>query len=322
MYPLLFNNILMEKVWGGRDLENILKIKLPDNKKYGESWEISDRDENCSIIQNGEFTGLSLHNLIERYGDIILGDEITSKYSYTFPLLIKHLDITDKLSIQVHPDNVQASKEGFPFGKFESWYVINASEDAQIIGGIKNGISKLQINENIPEENLHDYYNIIPVRTGDFMNIEPGTVHATFSGNILACEIQQNCDLTYRIFDYNREYNGKKRELHLNKGIKVIDEKKLITIQHTKNRMTSIFNGALIEHLTENEFYTIDKLQINGEFNDPLHLNFKVFSALTGNGIIKSSGKDYRISAGMTYLIPAKVKTLVCGNIEILKTYI
>ncbi|MBN1500011.1 MAG: class I mannose-6-phosphate isomerase [Spirochaetes bacterium] len=319
MYPLLFNNILIEKVWGGRNLQNILNINLPDERLYGESWVVSDIENHLSIVQNGRHKGKSLHDLLTEYGDSLTGPGISSVFPGSFPLLVKYIDITDKLSIQVHPDDNAALKDGYVSGKHESWYVINASSDAEIIAGLKPGISK-NLLINMPYDKIRDYYNVIKVKTGDFLNIEPGTVHATYCGSILVCEIQQNSDITYRIYDYDREYNGAKRELQIEKGIETIIEKNSVRIIHTDSKSGNDKNRADI--LTENKFYSIYKLRICNKYIDPVHKNFKIFSAISGNGILKCGSQSYTISTGMTYLLPAGLNVEICGRIEILKSYL
>ncbi len=142
LYPLKFKKILKEKIWGGRQLNEILNFNLSDNKLYGESWEVSSNKDDISIVDSGELAGKSLKELITLFKDKLLGAEIYEEYKSQFPLLIKYLDINDKLSVQVHPSDDYALEVEGEFGKAECWYVINASSDAKIIAGLKDGVNK------------------------------------------------------------------------------------------------------------------------------------------------------------------------------------
>ena len=137
MYPLKFKKNLVKKIWGGRKFKEILNMELPDDELYGESWEVSSHKGGLSYVENGEFQGKSLIELIEKYGKDILGEEITDKFKGKFPLLIKYLDINDRLSVQVHPSDEYALRVEGEFGKSESWYIMEASDDATLILGIK-----------------------------------------------------------------------------------------------------------------------------------------------------------------------------------------
>ena len=142
MYPLKFKKHLVKKIWGGRRFETDLNISLPDVSNYGESWEVSSHKNGVSYIENGIFANRSLVEVIAEYRESILGKEIIERFKGEFPLLIKYLDINDKLSVQVHPSDEYALKVEKGFGKSECWYVMEASEDATLILGVKEGITK------------------------------------------------------------------------------------------------------------------------------------------------------------------------------------
>ncbi|MGL6120892.1 MAG: type I phosphomannose isomerase catalytic subunit, partial [Fusobacteriaceae bacterium] len=177
MYPLKFNKNLIKKIWGGRSFED-LGIELVDNELYGESWEVSSHKNGMSIVANGEFAGKSLQELLDNYKENLVGETVYEKYKEKFPLLIKYLDIHDKLSIQVHPDDSYALMTEGEYGKSETWYILDASPDATVIMGVKEGITKENFLKRFENEDFHSIFNIIKVKKGDFINVKPGLVHA------------------------------------------------------------------------------------------------------------------------------------------------
>lgn len=320
LYPLKFKSIFKEKVWGGRDLESLLKKKLPSRNNYGESWEISNYKNNISVVENGKFAGKSLNILLEKYEAKLVGEKIFAKYKKKFPLLIKYLDIHDKLSIQVHPNDEYALKHENEFGKEEAWYVLSADQNAKIVSGLNKNISKNQFKENILNGNFSNLFNVISVQKGDFIEIKAGLVHGTVDGSMLVYEIQQNSDITYRIYDFNRLSNGKLRPLHLTSSVEVIDYQCNPKISTEKNRSTEKILDAKIEKLARSQYFNIDKIEINGNYTEHVYENFKIFSAVDGNGKLFSKNKYYEISMGDTYFIPPSVDIKINGNITVLKT--
>lgn len=322
MYPLKFKKYLVKKVWGGREFQEKLKIKLPDDGLYGESWEVSCHKNGMSYVENGEYKGESLEDLIIKYREKLIGKDNYRKYKEKFPLLIKYLDINDKLSVQVHPDDTYALKVEGEFGKSETWYVLDATEDATIILGLKKGNTKESFLEKINEKKFEEIFNIVKIKKGDFINITPGIVHGTLTGSILICETQQNSDTTYRIYDYDRVVDGEKRELHLTKGLEVIDfevEPKIINEDFFERNE---LHGAKLIKLIKGDYFSIDKLEIKGKYKDEIMDGFKVYSIIDGNGFLVSENKRYVAEKGDTYFIPAGVSIEIQGELEILKSYI
>lgn len=322
MYPLKFKKNLVKKVWGGRKFKEVLNMELPDNDLYGESWEVSSHKGGLSYVDNGEFQGKSLIELIEKYGKDILGEEIMEKFKGKFPLLIKYLDINDRLSVQVHPSDEYALRVEGEFGKSESWYIMEASDNATLILGIKDGITKEIFKEKVESKEFDGLFNTVKVKKGDFINLSPGVVHATMEGSILICEIQQNSDTTYRIYDFDRLVDGKLRELHIDKALDVIDFEGDVEITTDKNRKRIFLAGAEKEELIRGKYFNIDKYLINGEFKDEINKNFKAYSILDGKGKIIYEGKEYYVEKGDTYFIPAGLELKITGKVEILKSFI
>lgn len=322
MYPLKFKKTLVKKVWGGRKFNTILNMTLPDDNLYGESWEVSSHKGGLSYIENGEYAGKTLIEVIESKKAEILGREICEKFKGEFPLLIKYLDINDRLSVQVHPSDEYALRVEGEFGKSECWYVMEASEDATLILGIKDGVTKQQFKEKVDKKDFDNLFNTVKVKKGDFINLLPGVVHATLEGSILICEVQQNSDTTYRIYDFDRLVDGKLRELHIDKALDVIDFDKKVEITSSANRQKIRLVGAEKEELVRGKYFNVDKYIVDGVFEDETNENFKILSILDGSGEILCNDISYSINKGDTYLIPAGLKTQIVGKVEILKSYL
>lgn len=322
MYPLKFKKTLVKKVWGGRKFNSILDMELPDESLYGESWEVSSHKGGLSYIENGEYAGCSLVDIINKNKEEMLGEEIVKRFKGEFPLLIKYLDINDRLSVQVHPSDDYALRVEGEFGKSECWYVMEASEDATLILGVKDGVTKDIFKKKVESKDFSDLFNTIKVKKGDFINLLPGVVHATLEGSILICEVQQNSDTTYRIYDFDRLVDGKLRELHLDKALDVIDFEGKVQISTSENRQKISLVGAKKEELVRGEYFNVDKYLIDGIFEDETNSNFKILSILDGVGEIICDNISYSIKKGDTYFIPAGLKTILKGKVEILKSYL
>ena len=233
IYPLRFEKVFIKKIWGGRALETELGMTLPENEIIGESWEVSAHSNGMSIVENGKLKGKTLQEVYDTYKSELVGEKVYEEYGHLFPLLIKYLDINDRLSIQVHPEDEQAMKKHNELGKSESWYVIEASDDAKLILGMAEGITKDQFVTKAKANDFSDMFKVKSVKAGDLIDINPGTVHASLEGSILIAEIQENSDITYRIYDFDREENGIKRELHIDEAAETIDFSKDVDVVST-----------------------------------------------------------------------------------------
>ena len=221
LYPLIFQPAFKERVWGGRELERLYGKKLPLGARIGESWEISDRPGDASVIANGPLAGQTLRWLMEQHPAELLGGARTAAAG-GFPLLCKILDARDKLSLQVHPPANQASAlQGEP--KTEMWFIADAAPDASLYVGLKSGVTRAEFEKKISDGSVADCFHRIPVKTGDTMFLPSGRVHAIGDGLVIF-EIQQNSDTTYRVFDWNRVgLDGKPRDLHIAQSLASID---------------------------------------------------------------------------------------------------
>jgi mannose-6-phosphate isomerase len=220
LYPLTFHPILKERVWGGRRLEQLYGKPLPSNRPFGESWEITDRPGDVSIVDNGPLAGHDLHWLVQNHARALLGS--APLHEGRFPLLIKILDAQEKLSLQVHPPAAKAASLGGE-PKTEMWYVTAAQPGAMLYVGLKRGVTRAEFEREVQAGNVADCFHQVPVAAGDVMFLPSGRVHAIGAGLVIF-EIQQNSDTTYRVFDWNRTgLDGRPRELHVAQSVESID---------------------------------------------------------------------------------------------------
>jgi mannose-6-phosphate isomerase len=221
LYPLTFQPIFQERVWGGREIERLYGKKLPAGAPIGESWEICDRPGNVSVIDNGPLAGKDLRWLMENHATELLG-KAKPAAGIRFPLLCKILDAREKLSLQVHPPaNKAAELGGEP--KTEAWFIADAVPGAELYVGLKRGVTRTIFEQKIRDGSVAECFHRLPAKAGDAMFLPSGRVHAIGAGLVIF-EIQQNSDTTYRVFDWNRVgLDGKPRELHVPESLASID---------------------------------------------------------------------------------------------------
>lgn len=216
-YPMKLSYVPKEIIWGGDRLKTNYN-KSADFEKIAESWELTVRRDGMSHVTNGKYAGTSLQDLITRFPEYV-SDNFNGD---SFPLLIKFIDAADDLSVQVHPDDIYAALNEDSLGKTEMWYVVEADDDAMLIYGLADGVTKEDFVQALSGEFSDKLFNKIPVKKGDVFFIPSGQVHAICHGTLIA-EIQQNSNVTYRIYDYGRlGFDGKPRELHVKKAIDTV----------------------------------------------------------------------------------------------------
>jgi len=307
-YPLKFYPIYKEKIWGNKKIVEYFK-KSSTLSKIGESYELSCTNTDVSIIANGIFKGLPIKDLIKKYPIEILGQNVYNKYKDFFPLLFKFIDANDNLSIQVHPDDNYAKlKYNLP-GKTEMWYIIDAEEKSYIIAGFSKKINKNEFINLLNNNEIEKVLNKIPVKAGDVIFIPAGLIHSIGKGILLA-EIQQNTDITYRIYDYDRiDETGKKRELHINDALNVINFD-FINFQPIK--YNSVKNS--ISNIIKCDYFTVNEIKVNKFKINISNANntFKVLMIIKGKGKIKYGNYTEIFTLGETILIPA-----ILTNVEI-----
>lgn len=309
MYPIKFENLYYEKIWGGRDFEKFRK-NLPEGD-IGESWDIACHKNRTGVVVNGELKGMTFDNVINKYGHKLVGTKISTE---KFPLLVKLINAKENLSVQVHPGDEYAKKYENEFGKTEAWYVLDAKPDSKIIVGTKD-CDKETFKKAIEEGKCEEYLNIIDVKKGDSFLINSGLVHAICKGLTIA-EIQQNSDITYRVYDY-----GRPRELHIKESLDVINFD--IEVINLSNNNKEAFNGYSKIKLCDNEYFGIIKYEISKEWRDKSDSEkFYIITCIEGEGnIITENTKDL-ITKGDSYLIPASLGCYqIIGNLELIKSY-
>lgn len=301
---LFLKPVLKEAVWGGKRLEEF-GYQIPSGHT-GEAWVISAHPHGDCIITGGEYNGMTLSSLFESKRELFGGVE-----SNRFPLLIKIIDANEDLSIQVHPDDTYAAEhENGSFGKTECWYVLDCSKDATIVIG-HNASTKEEMKQMIEEGRWTEFIREIPIKKGDFFQIDPGCLHAIKGGTMLL-ETQQNSDITYRIYDYDRLYNGAKRELHLKKGMDVIE---VPFHPQRNNREIETGAGYSMETLIECDYYKVCKLDVNGEINLKQDSPFVNVSIIDGYGKIN----EISIKKGDNFILPSGFgKYKFNGNLSVI----
>jgi mannose-6-phosphate isomerase len=322
LYPLKFRPIYKHRIWGGTRLKELFNKDFSPLPNCGESWELSGVNENLSVIENGFLTGNNISELIEIYMGDLVGDKVFEKYGNEFPLLIKLLDTSSFLSIQVHPDDTYAMKHHNSSGKTEMWIVVDAEEDSEIITGFNRDVDKETYLEYLNNNKLKEILNVEKARRGDVYFIPTGRIHAIGSG-ITLLEIQQTSDITYRVYDWDRkDENGNYRDLHTDQALEVLDFKKydnyktdyqLVKNQFTELVKTPYFTTRMME---------FDKVrEIDYGFLD----SFVIYTCLEGMCMINYPGGVEIIQAGNVVLIPADLKSLSLtpqGNCKIVESYI
>lgn len=318
LYPLLFEPILQDRIWGGTKLQTYLgKENLP-TATTGESWELSAIEGNVSIVKNGSLTGKSLTELLESQPVEMLGTKVHEKFGTRFPLLFKFLDARDDLSIQVHPNDELAKKRHNSFGKTEMWYVMQADEGSRIIVGFKDKSSPEQYLEHLKNKNLIDILNQQEVKKGDVFFLETGTIHAIRAGIIIA-EIQQTSDITYRIYDWDRVgTDGKPRELHVEQALDAMN----YNSTDTQKQYSKDINRS--NNVVDCPYFTTNYLPLNGEATIQKDgSSFTVYICTEGVYTITYNGANYRFRKGDTVLLPASIKAfMLTGEAILLEIFI
>ncbi len=317
LYPLQFEPILKERIWGGTKLKTILNKPISSDIT-GESWEISTVEGDVSVVSNGVLAGKSLNDLIQAAPEDILGTQVYKRFGKQFPLLFKYLDAREDLSIQVHPNDELAKKRHNSFGKTEMWYIMQADENARIIVGFKEKSNASEYVENLKNKTLLSILDDVVVKSGDVFFLETGTVHAIGAGLVVA-EIQQTSDITYRLYDFDRvDAAGNERELHVDLALDAINYNQVDTFKsYTKDINQS-------NTIVDCPYFTTNFLPLEGEKKIVYGGNsFSVYMCIEGAFEIAYENSRFQYKKGDTVLIPAALKTyILSGNASILEIYI
>lgn len=318
LYPLKLKGYSKSAIWGGQLLLEKYG-KTTDEDNIGESWELTCREKEKSIIENGNFAGKTINEYIEENGNSVIG---TNFESGRFPLLIKLLNSATPLSVQVHPDDAYALEHENEYGKTEMWYIMEADKDSELVIGVKN-YNKEKFKNAAEKGELEDYLVHVKVKPGDFFFIPSGLVHAIGAG-ILLCEVQQNSDVTYRVYDYNRtDSHGNRRELHLNSALDVIREYGESEIEKlTREFKLTTPVSADAETLVACPKFAVEKVKVNNSsvlFCDSTSFLSLTITKSAGEGKIMYGGEEFPFKLGETYFIPAGLgEFTVNGDAEII----
>ncbi len=322
LYPLTFAPLLKEVIWGGSDIRPFKGLE-PDDKKIGESWEISHVDDNFSIVAEGALAGKNLDELIDLYGERLVGKSVQKRFGHRFPLLIKFIDARDYLSIQVHPDDELGMKRHNSFGKTEMWYVINAAPKAKLYSGFAVQSSPEDYVRRIEEGTIVDALAEYEVRPGDVFFLPAGRVHAIGAGCFIA-EIQQTSNITYRIYDYDRtDAAGNKRELHTELAKDAIDYR---LEKDYRTAYTPVADQPV--HLVECQYFETNLLDLTQPISrDWSQLDsFVIYICMEGKVTLRDAqGNEVSLHQGQSVLVPAENPSLTLtpeGSVKLLETYI
>ena len=323
MYPLKFHPIVKDKIWGGHKLQQIFGKEPAGLPNIGESWELSGYPTDASVVANGYLAGKSLPELIEKYGEQLVGKRVFERFGNTFPLLFKLIDANDDLSIQVHPNDETAGKRHNSFGKTEMWYVLHAEPEASLIIGFTKKCTKKQYLEALEKGEVETLLQKVPVQAGDVFFIPAGLVHAIGKG-VMVAEIQESSDVTYRIYDYKRtDEKGNERELHTAEALDVI------SFSASKNPKTpySLTTNADPQLLVSCEYFTTNIMELDKprRMQNVPDGTFVVYMCLEGRLEISGGTSNVLFGKGETVLIPAgmDVPTIIPeGKVRLLEIYI
>jgi len=322
LYPIKFETVLKEKVWGGNALVSRYNKNSAKSEKIGESWEISAVAGNQSVISNGFLAGNNIEEIIEVYMGDITGDAIYEKFGNEFPLLIKFIEAHEDLSIQVHPANELARERHNAYGKTEMWYILESEKESKIYTGFREGVTREMYQASIMDGALANLLNIEHPETGDTFFTPAGRVHAIGAGTVLV-EIQQTSDITYRIFDWNRKNTGKeKRDLHTDLALDAIDFNET---GKNKIRKQPVLNNSV--NLVNCEFFNTSLLRFNKPLNKEYYFvdSFVVYICTEGEFQICWDGEAESVLKGETVLLPAMIKEVVLkpkGEAQVLEIFV
>jgi len=310
LYPLKFNPILKDKIWGGNKLGYVLDKPIGDSKNCGESWEISGVEGYISVVSEGQLKGKNLVELIEEFKGDLIGEAVYQSFGSKFPLLIKFIDANDDLSIQVHPDDELGMKRHNSFGKTEMWYVVDAEEGATLISGFNKPTNKEEYLEIFEAGNLTDILNREDVENDDVFFLPAGRVH-TIGKGLLIAEIQQTSDITYRIYDFDRvDADGNERELHVEEAVDAID-------YSFYDQYKTIYDKTAEEtEIGKSQYFITNRLVIG----DSIYRNYSNFDSciilvcLEGDGEINFEEGSISYKLGDSILIPNSITNITIDS--------
>ena len=307
LYPLKFKPIFRDKIWGGQQIKTRLGMDFGDLPNCGEVWVVSGYDGFVSVVENGFFAGNELNELVETFMGDLVGDQVYHEHGDEFPLLIKYIDTSDWLSIQVHPDDELAAKMNIGSGKTEMWYIIDAEPGAKLISGFNRELDKETYLEYFKKGDLKSIMNFVEVKKGDVFFMPTGRVHALGPG-ILLTEIQQTSDNTFRIYDWDRvDAAGIPRELHTEAALEAMDftfHKDVKTHYHEEVNKTS--------PVVDDKKFTTNMLSINQPLKKDYEEldSFVIYISIEGKTKLEWDEGNLNMVPGDAVVKPAVVRNI------------
>lgn len=288
---LFLEPVFKQMIWGGRQLADQFGYEIPGDRT-GECWAVSAHPNGDCVVREGAYQGKTLSQLWKEEPGLFGNSDLDR-----FPLLVKIIDAKDDLSIQVHPDDAYAGEnENGSLGKTECWYILDCPEGASLVVGHNAG-SRQELQEMIEQERWGELIREIPVKKGDFIQINPGTVHA-IKGGLMILETQQNSDITYRVYDYGRLTDGKPRQLHVKQSIDVITVPAPSAADSVKSALALPENT--LNELISCDYYTVWKLDVAGVMSFEQTHPFLIMSVIEGEGCVDGR----RICKGDHFILP------------------
>ncbi len=319
LYPLKFQPILKERIWGGNKLASVLN-KDTNSDGIGESWEISDVEGDTSVVTNGSLKGTSLKELQLQFGADLIGEKNHKIFQDKFPILIKFIDAKQDLSIQLHPNDELAAERHNSFGKTEMWYVMQADKDSNLIVDFNQKMDKDKYLHHLNNKTLPEVLNFDKVKEGDAYFIEVGRVHAIGAGVMLA-EIQQTSDVTYRVYDWDRvDVNGNSRELHNDLALDAIDFDMPDNYKVKYRKKDNVSN-----EMVTCPYFTTNYLEVTKTIKkENTYDSFVIYICVEGEASIETENHSETIKKGETILLPAAIKkySINTNKAKLLEVYV
>ncbi|MBQ0093359.1 MAG: class I mannose-6-phosphate isomerase [Bacteroidales bacterium] len=301
LYPLRFEPVASARPWGGYALMNGLgkKFPVPEGNPVGESWELADVAGVSSVVANGPLAGKTIAELVRSFPERLLGQ---GRVWDRFPLLVKYLNIENKLSVQVHPDDTLALRRYGSLGKAEVWFILDAGPQSAVYMGFNRDVTPAEFRDACKNGTADRLLNVIHPRRGDMIFIKPGTVHAA-DGGLVVCEIQEPSDLTFRLYDWGRELNpATAREMHLDEALDIIDYRKYSASDTSAG--VAVCPQFTVRRLTLNGRETVGKDSPD---------RFVIYNCIKGEVLLQMAADptEYRLCTGDTLLVPAECREYV-----------
>jgi mannose-6-phosphate isomerase len=308
LYPLTFQPVLKDYIWGGRNLERLYGRHLPPGT-IAESWEIAGHEDGTTIVDNGPYAGMALTELQAQLGLSLIGRAAAWAHDRgKFPLLIKLLDAHERLSVQVHPnDDYAQMHEGNELGKSEMWLILHAEPGAAVILGVKAGSNAAQFRQAIHDGTLANALHHIPVQRGDFVCVPAGSLHAILGGLVIA-EIQQNSNTTYRVYDWHRrDSQGQARPLHVDKALAVINFDQVEPVRPQPQLAHEEKNLRRFT-LCQNEYFTVERVEMGAHkvfYGHADGRSLEIWGTIEGTAVVSANSLPVWLTASRFTLLPA-----------------